>query len=85
MIIGQRHFRDVIGKLIRIPARLVIIAIHIDRPQHAFCRRHSQLMFERMPRKDGMALLKIKLHLILKPVFAQKTDTGGRIIIILMF
>ena len=85
MIIGQRHFGNIIGELIRIPARLVIIAVHIDRPQHAFGRRHSQLMFERMPRKDGMALLEIEFHLIFKPVFAQKTDTCGRIIIILMF
>jgi hypothetical protein len=68
LVIGQRHFRHVVGELVGVPARLVVVAVHVDRAEDAERVGQRQLVLEGMAGQDRVALLDIDLHLVLQPV-----------------
>ena len=46
LVIGQRHFAVVVGELVGVPAGLVIVPVHVDRPEDPEARGHGKLVLE---------------------------------------
>ncbi len=84
VVIGQRHFRHVVGELVGIPAGLVVVAVHVDGAENAEGVGHGQLVFEGMAGQNGVALFDIDLHFLVQPVLLQEGVDGGDVVIILM-
>jgi len=70
--------------VIRVPARLIIVAIHVDRAEYAQRIGQGQLMLKRMACKDGVALLDIDAYFVLQPIAFQETIDRGHIVVVLM-
>ena len=85
LVIGQGDFRYVVGELVRVPAGLVVVAVHVDGTENPQRGRQRQFMFERMARKDRVALFDVHLNLTLQPELLEETVNGGDIEIILVF
>ncbi len=84
MVIGKRHFRHVIGELVRIPAGLHVVAVHVDRAENAEGVGHGKLVLEGMAGKDRMALLDIELHFLFQPMLLQEGIHGRDVVVILV-
>ena len=84
LVIGQRHFGRVVGELVGVPARLVIVAVHVDRPKDPQRGRQRQFMFERMARQDRVALFDVHLDLFFQAKLHQEAVNRGDIIVVLV-
>src|SRR5690606_17296783 len=83
-VIRERYFRHIVGKLVGVPTRLIVVAVHVDRAEDAKSDRQPKLVLEGMAGKDGMALLDIDLDLVFEPKILEKAVDGGDVVIILM-
>ena len=83
-VISQRHLWHVVWKLIGVPARLVIVAVHVDRPKDVQLTRQSEFMLKRMACQNRMALLDIYLDFAFKTKVLEEAVNSGNIIVILV-
>ena len=67
LVVGQRHFRHVVGELVGVPAGLVVVAVHVDRAEDAERVGQRQFVLEGMAGQDRVALLDVDLDLVLQP------------------
>ena len=84
MVVGQRHFRHIVGELVGVPAGLVVVAVHVDRTEDAERIGQRQLVLEGMAGKDGVALLDIDLDLLLQPELLEEAIDRGDIVVVLV-
>ena len=84
LVIGQRHFRHVVGELVGIPAGLVVVAVHVDRAEDAERIGERQFMLEGMAGKDRMALLDIDLHLVFETVVLEEAVDRRDVVVVLV-
>ena len=70
LVVGERHFRHVVGELVGVPAGLVVVAVHVDRTEDAERIGQRQFVLEGMAGQDGVALLDVDLDLLLQPEVA---------------
>ena len=84
MIIGQRHFRHVVRELIGVPARLVVVAVHVDRAKDAKRPGQRQFVLERVAREDCVALLDIDLDLVFQSEVLQEAVNRRDVIVVLV-
>ena len=84
LVIGERHLRHVVGELVGVPARLVVVAVHVDRTEDPERIGQRQLVLEGVAGKDRVALLDIDLHFLLQPVAPEKAVDGGDVVVVLV-
>ena len=85
VVIGQRNFRCVIRELIGVPPGLIIIAVHVNRPENSECIGDGQLMLEGMAGEDGVALFDVDLDFFFQTITLQEAIDRTDIEIILVF
>jgi hypothetical protein len=84
LVIGQRHFRNVVRELVGIPAGLVVVAVHVDRAEDAERIGKRQLVLEGVAGKDRVALLDIELHFVFEAVLLEEAIDRGDVVVVLV-
>ena len=64
----QRDFRHVDDELVRVPSRLIVAAVHVDGTENAKCRSKRDFMLEGVACENGVVLLDVDLHILLRRV-----------------
>src|SRR5208282_2373609 len=83
--IKRRHeFGRVVGELIGVPARLIVVAIGVDRSQKPERGGERNLVLERVMREKRVADFDVELDLALEAEPAQEPGDGGDVEIILV-
>src|SRR5690606_27671658 len=67
LVISQRHLGGAVGELVGVPARLVVVAVHVDGAENAERVGKRKFMLEGVAGKYGVTLLDIDLHLLFQP------------------
>src|SRR5690606_7016558 len=81
---GERHFPRIIGEVVGVPAGLQIVAVGVDRAEHAQRRGNSQLVFEGVACEEGVADLDIALHLLFEAVLLEEAKDRGDVVVVLV-
>src|SRR5690606_19423199 len=81
---GQRHFARIVGEVVGVPPGLQVVAVGVDRSEHAERGGNGQFVFEGMTGEEGMADLDIALHLLFEAVFLEEAIYGGDVEVVLM-
>ncbi len=84
LVIGQRHLGHVVGVLIRVPARLVVVAVHVDGAEDAKRGSHGQFVFATVSGEDRVPLLDVHLDFPFEAELLEETVDRGDIIVVLV-
>ena len=84
LVVGQRHLRHVVGELVGVPARLVVVAVHVDRAEDAERIGQRQFVLEGMAGQDRVALLDVDLDLLLQPEALEEAVDGRDVVVVLV-
>ncbi len=85
LVIGQRHLRHIVRETGRCPARLIVVPVHVDRPEDARAAAVASSCSKEMAGQDRVALFDVDLHLALKAKVLEEPINRGHIVIILVF
>ena len=78
------EFGRVVGELVGVPARLVVVAVGVDRAEQAERGGERDLVLERMVGQHRVADLDVELDLVLEAELAQEAGDGRDVEIVLV-
>ena len=81
---GERHLARVVGELVGVPAGLQVVAVGVDRAEHAERRGERQLVLEGVAGEEGVADLDVALHLLLEAVALQEAVHRRDVVVVLV-